>query len=253
MVNIQDSCCLDINFDNEGHAVHFGEDVYPNHTDSIRLQQLMPTLLNKSLSYPKIVYEEHRQVFKELDRNTMNSGVSFDLVSLPPGLLGIEYIKTHIYYSPEQKQKYSTVVEVHFGELTVIMQKNAPKDEFDFETSVEEGMLVKLHIGEKLAIPTGYYYTFINTEDDPVLFVKIYKNEGVLDYSFLKRERGLAYYCIRKNARQEIVQNPLYREVPPIREISANSFLEDFQLKIELSLYSQLVEQTESFTNCLWG
>jgi oxalate decarboxylase/phosphoglucose isomerase-like protein (cupin superfamily) len=253
MVNIQDTCCLDINFDDREHTIHYGQDVYPADTTKVSLHNLKPTLLNKSLMYPEVVYEVHRQVFRETDRNIINEGFSFDLITLPPGLLGIEFIKTHIYYAPYEDNKFSTAVEVQYGVLTVIMQKNKPKGELDFDTSVEEGVVVKLRKGEKLAVPTGYYYTFINTEDEPVLFVRIYKKNGVFDYSFLKRENGLAYYCIRKNARQEIVHNPLYKDIPEIKKVPANSFLEKLGISPNKSLYDELVAHTESFINALWG
>lgn len=254
MVSLQDTCCLDINFDTKSHSIHYGEGVFPSDTQRIQLCNLLPTLLNKSLLYPEIVYEEHRQVFHETDRNIENEGLSFDLISLPPGLLGIEFIKTHIYYSPSEEQgKYSTVVEVHLGVLTIIMQKNEPKGELDFDTTVEEGMVVKLRKGEKIAIPTGYYYTFINTEDDPVVFVRLFKKSGAIDYSFLKRENGLAYYCIRKNARQEIVHNPLYRSIPKVKKLSPNSYIEELGLSIQTPLYTQMKRDVSTLLDALWG
>lgn len=254
MVNLKDTCCLDINFDEKDNFVQFGEGVYPSLSQKVPLRQLLPSLLNKSLIYPEIVYEEYIQVFHESDRNILNQGVSFDLVTLPPGLLGIEFIKTHVYYSPANvDQKFSTVIEVHFGILTVIMQKNRPKDELDFEVSVEEGLVIKLAKGEKLAIPAGYYYTFINTEDYPVIFVRVYKQNATIDYSFLKRENGLAYYCIRKNARQEIVHNPLYREIPRIKELSPNTHIQSMGLDENIALYTQLRDKLDLFVDELWG
>lgn len=255
MVNLQDTCCLDIYFDTKNQSIHYGEGVYPSLTNRISLSNLIPTLLNKALMYPEVVYEEHRQVFHEQDRNLANDGISFDLITLPAGLLGIEFIKTHIYYSPKDEggSKFSTVVEVHYGVLTVLMQKNAPKGELDFETSVEEGLVVKLKKGEKLAIPVGYYYTFINTQDNPVVFVRIFKKSGSFDYTYLKRENGLAYYCIRKNARQEIVHNPLYRDIPRIKKLPANSFLEEIGISVEQGLYAQLRTNKNQFLEQLWG
>jgi len=136
MVNIQDTCCLDINFDDHEQTVHFGQDVYPSYSFKVPLRNIIPSLLNKSIMYPEIVYEEYKQVYKEADRNFVNHGFSFDLLLIPAGLLGIEFIKTHIFYAPLENKKFSTVVEVHFGILTVIMQKNKPRAELDFDTCV---------------------------------------------------------------------------------------------------------------------
>jgi hypothetical protein len=256
MVSLQDTCCLDISFDPASNKLVYGQQVAPGATRKILLRNLIPALLNKSLHYPEVVYEEHVQVFNDGDQDLAESGLSFDLLFIPAGLLGVEFIKSHIYYTPGSKddpKKFSTVIEVHLGILTVIMQKNNPKDEFDVHTSVAEGLIVKLKRGEKLAIPQGYFYNFINTEEEPVVFVRIHKADDIVDYTLLRRERGLAYYCIRKNARQEIVLNPVYRSVPHIRTLKANSYVSDAGLDPLVSLYTQLRKTTDLFLEMLWG
>lgn len=252
MVSLQDSCCLDISYDPNNNSLIFGEDVEPASSKRVMLRNLIPALLNKSLHYPEVVYEEHIQVFNSSDFEARNSGISFDVINIPAGLLGVEFIKSHIYYSPPDangKEKYSCVVEVHLGVLTVILQKNKPRDEFEIHTIVEEGVIIKLRRGEKLAIPRGYFYNFINTEEQPVVFVRIHKGTDVVDYTMLKRERGLAYYCIRKNARQEIVLNPVYRMVPKIKQRKSVQFSGEISIDPAASLYTQLVHETEKFLN----
>lgn len=255
MVSLQDTCCLDISFDPENNHLIFSEDVTPAKSQKVMLSSLIPALLNKSLHYPELVYEEHIQVFNTHDRFIPEKGIYFDILCIPAGLLGVEYIRSHIYYAPviASEDKCSTIVEVHHGVLTVIMQKNMHKDEFDIHTSVEEGLIVNLRKGEKLAVPQGYFYTFINTQEQPVVFVRIHKGSGAINYDLLRRERGLAYYCIRKNARREIVQNPIYRGVPRIKTIKPNAFLNDFGIESGISLYTQLRANTNSFVDALWG
>ena len=256
MVSLLDTCSLDISFDAENNKIIYGEGVKPAATSKIILRQLIPTLLNKSLSYPEEVYEEHNRVRSECDQEMLGkTEISFDVICLPAGLLGVEYIKTHIYYTPDnpEHKKFSTIIEVHYGILTVIMQKNAPKEEFDFETHVNEGLLVKVRKGQKFVVPQGYLYTFINTEDEPVLFVRIYKRNSILDYTLLKRERGLAYYCIRKNARQEIVLNPLYRNSPRIKEIPPEKFWHDFEMDWKIALYELLKQRMMVLEEVLWS
>lgn len=254
MVNLLDSCSLDINFDTANNNIIYGDKIYPESRNKISLKNLIPALLNKSLHYPELVYEEHVQVFHEDHRNVANTGISYDVLCLPAGLLGVEFIKSHVFYAPAEEPNgtVSTVVEVIFGVLTIIMQKNLAKDEFEFHTSVQEGLIVKLHKGEKIAIPKGYFYTFINTEETPVLFVRIYRKKGILDYSILKKERGLAYYCIRKNARQEIVHNPIYRNIPQIKELTANAFLDLVDISPQRSLYTEMMSKTNDLLKELW-
>lgn len=251
MFNLQDSCCLDINVDLDSHKLICGEKVKHQGCNRVKLQNILPSLLNKSLSYPEDVYDVYKKVFNEADLNVATSDVNFDIMYLPSGLLGIEFVKTHIYFNSSiEPGRLSCIVEVQYGVLTVIMQKNKPRvDIYDIEPHVEEGLLIKLHKGEKLAIPQGYFYTFINTEETPVIFVRVFKRDGIIDYNILKRERGLAYYCIRKNARQEIVLNPTYKNTPKIKDISSN----EINIKhFEMPLYQVLREETAILCNSLW-
>jgi oxalate decarboxylase/phosphoglucose isomerase-like protein (cupin superfamily) len=251
MFNLQDSCCLDINVDLDSHRLICGNKVRHQGCNRVKLKNILPALLNKSLCYPEDVYDVYRKVFSEDDLKLGDSDISFDIMYVPPGLLGIEFTKTHIYFNPKSDPgRLSCIIEVHYGILTIIMQKNKNKlDPFEFETHVEEGLMVKVRKGEKLAIPQGYFYTFVNTEEIPVIFVRVYRKEGIVDYNTLRRERGLAYFCIRKNARQEIVLNPTYKNTPKIRDISPE---EIGKIDFEFPLYQILREQTTTLSDTLW-
>ena len=254
MVSLLDKCSLDVNLDDRNNSLHCGESVTSEGRNVVSIDKLIPTLLNKSLSYPRNVYEELTKVFHQDDIHIKEAGISVDVLCLPPGLLGIEFVKTHIYFAPEDsKGSFSCMVEVQLGILTIIMQKNMPREELEFGTRIAEGVVVKLRVGEKMAIPKGFHYNFVNTEEVPVVFLRIYKNKGSIDYSQLRREGGLAYYCIRKNARQEIVQNPLYRSAPKIKNTNrldlsrqALDFIDD------IALYTQLRAKTKMFHEMLY-
>ena len=228
MVTLLDNCNLTISLDTKNNTLLLSEDVVTKQPQTVSLESLLPTLLNKSLSYPQDVYNEYNSVYHHDDNYLAESEVNFDIIYLPAGLLGIEYIKSHIYYSPvlANAGSYTTIVEVLYGKLTIIMQKNRmPADEFEFDTYVEKAYMIKVKQGEKCPIPKGYFFTFINTEDYPVIFVRINKLQTHADYNLLKREGGLAYYCIRKNAREEIVLNPRYRDTPKIMKVKPAFFL----------------------------
>lgn len=219
MVDLYNISSLPIQFDFNNSSFVFQECVKCGNQVKVSLSNLIPALLNKTLRYPEVVYEENEDMYSDEDQDIFSNGlIHYDIVVLPAGLLGIEYIKTHIYYSPKSEGKVATIVECLYGILTVLIQKNKPKDELDFDTSVEEGIMVKLRRGEKIAIPTGYLFTFINTRNTPVIFSRAYKNKGIVDYTLLAREQGLGYFTIRKNARTEIVFNPRYRFVPEIKK-----------------------------------
>ena len=243
MVTLLNNCNLAISLDTKNNTLVMSEDVVTEQPQTISLLSLLPTLLNKSLSYPEKVYSQYNAVYHHDDDFLAQFDVGFDIIYLPAGLLGIEYIKSHIYYTPNSTTpgSYTTIIEVLYGKLTVILQKNkTPEDEFEFDTYVEEGFIMKIKQGEKCAIPKGYFFTFINTGENPVIFVKINKERNHADYNLLKREGGLAYYCIRKNAREEIVLNPKYKEAPDIKKIKANFFSENLSLNWSYPLYEIL-------------
>lgn len=251
MVNLLDNCNLTINLDTKSDTLILSEDVISKQSQTISLFSLLPILLNKSLSYPKQVYNEYNTLYHNEDKFLSTLGISFDLIYLPAGLLGIEYIKTHVYYTPETDTvgSYTTIIEVLYGKLTIILQKNQISE--DFDTSVQEGYVIKISKGEKCAIPRGYFFTFINTGEIPVIFTKINKDTTHIDYTLLRREGGLAYYCIRKNARAEIVLNPRYKSIPTIKKIKPDYFLSGLNFNWTSPLYEILKEEEEILSEVL--
>jgi oxalate decarboxylase/phosphoglucose isomerase-like protein (cupin superfamily) len=204
------------------------EDVYYDSQDVdcigcgiVSLREISPSLLNKALMYPELVYKHHREVKLKSHASDWQGKYAYDVIYLPDGLLGIEYIKTHIFYY--SGNKVAAVVQVISGTLTVMLQKNRKKENiYDFDSHVEEALIVEAGQGEKIAIPANYYYTFVNTSTEPVVFSRVVAQDHVADYSHLRRESGLAYYLIAKNARQEVVLNPRYKTAAEVKNISVD-------------------------------
>jgi oxalate decarboxylase/phosphoglucose isomerase-like protein (cupin superfamily) len=216
MVDLSTISGLPIQLDEETNSICYDDQIKCQDQISIALEEILPVLLNKFIKYPETVYRRHRKVYWS---DFTLDDLSYDLYILPPGLLGIEYIKTHIYYSIEQRSKYACFVEVTRGEVTVIIQKNREnEDEFSFNTFVEEIDIIRLHEGDRVAIPTGVFYTFVNTSGSQAVFAVIFSSRHQsIDYSILQKEKGMAFYIISKNARLEIVANPKYKvEQKPI-------------------------------------
>lgn len=195
------------------------EEVCFDRCHQVPLESMGPVLLNKSLRYPEVVYTHHIQMHRT-GEEAISDAFTYDVLFLPSGLLGIEFIKTHIFHMNSAFATVAAVVHVFQGVLTLTLQKNKQKnDPFDINVSVDESWVVDVHAGEKAVIPAGYYYTFSNCMEAPVVFARIVAEEHQVDYQTLRRENGLAYYLISKNARREIVHNPRYRDVPGIKEL----------------------------------
>ncbi len=211
---------LPLSISDEAEDLHYSdEEVDCSACGTIKLRDISPSLLNKSLMYPEQVYKHHKEM-KLRTHSNLSGNYTYDVIYLPDGLLGIEYIKTHIFFAPESKP-IASIVQVLSGNLTVLMQKNRQKQSiYDLESHVDEAILVEASEGEKVAIPSGFYYTFVNTSSEPTAFARVVSEEHLANYEALRRESGLAYYLISKNARQEVVVNPRYRTVPDLKSLT---------------------------------
>lgn len=228
MIDLSDICGLPISFDKESATISYDKCVSCSNLDNVSLVSIIPTLLNKYLKYPEYVYSHHRNIVHIDDLAGLN-GFSYDIIVVPYGLLGIEYIRTHVYHSQEVEGKYDCIVEVLSGALTVVLQKNEESDDpFSFEKKVDIMKIINLKKGERVAIPTGYYYTFANTSTEPIVFSRVAGGaKEPVDYNSLQKERGLAYYVISKNARTEVVPNPKYSVKNEIELLDLEDVLEE--------------------------
>lgn len=213
---------LDLDFDEDNDQFIMGDQVMCQNCYRVTLDEMVPTLLNKSLRYPQYVYTFHEKVVHQdhMHSSVWQDNLRYDIFHLPSGLLGIEYNKTHIFYTEGDSTKAACILEVIAGEVTVVMQKNQAKDIYDFDTNVVEGITFIVQAGERVTIPTGYMFTFSNTTNTTVIFSVVWTDVHELDYSVINREQGLAYFYISKNAKVQLVTNPRYRTVPAIREYS---------------------------------
>jgi oxalate decarboxylase/phosphoglucose isomerase-like protein (cupin superfamily) len=175
-------------------------------------------------------------------------------VTVPVGLLGIEYIKTHIFFTTERAGMMASVIQVYTGKLTVVMQRNRPKqDRFEIETYVDEVIKVDVRPGEKLAIPAGCMYSFVNTGAVSVVFARLTKKEHEIDYGMISRVNGMAYYLIAKNARLEMVPNPRYRNMVPVKKVKLSELNDrvSYSPDSEKCLYEEVHADSRRFNN-IW-
>lgn len=192
----------------------------------VPLGEIVPVLLNKYLKYPETVYRFHPKVkISQCD----GCEFSYNMIYIPYGLLGVEFMKTHIFYSDYVENKYDALVEVFSGSLSVIIQRNGEcEDEWDTNTYVEDLRVVHLTKGDRIAIPTGVYYTFANTGLKPAVFSMVISgSHRRVDYENLKKERGLACFIISKNSKVATVANPKYKIRKKLVSSSLNKLKND--------------------------
>ncbi len=250
MIDLSSICGLPIQLNEETGEITVEGDSNFEKEIEVALNEIIPVLLNKFLRYPEKVYKMHSKVF----RSQGASDLEYSLIQIPYGLLGIEFIKTHIFYSDFDSEKVSSFVEVVSGEITLIIQRNKEsQDEYAYTREVDNVDIIKLSKGDRIAIPAGVYFTFVNTGSQQCLIAVVTSSKvRKVDYSNFQRERGLAYFIISKNARLEIVANPRYKVAckacqTPFKKLK-QKYTHDL-IKEKQPLYSMLSSRLEELVN----
>lgn len=240
---------LPLSIDTDTGEIVLNESLKYETEKKVRISDIAPVLLNKFIKYPENVYSMLSNVCLKDDTDIMSTTyLTFDLVQLPFGLLGIEYIKTHIYYSDFVKKKYDCIVQVYSGKIAVVIQKNKTTEsevheEYSFTTEVEKVEIIDLEPGDRMLVPSGVYYTFVNTGTEKAVFAMITsKAHKEVNYMNLQKEKGLAFYIISKNGKIEVVANPKYRCERNPKHMTYKSMDEKNKKQFNTDLFSKAQE-----------
>ncbi|MDD3648113.1 MAG: glucose-6-phosphate isomerase family protein [Candidatus Dojkabacteria bacterium] len=252
MINLQDFSGLPLLLNNQDNSLHPAGEISFEKLERIRLDTIRPVLLNKTLKYPLNVYTEYSDIYLNKDKSIFaKNKLHYSIIILPPGLLGIEYNKTHIFSPDKDQNDITAIVDIIHGKGTVIVQQLKEKGELDFETDVSFVAAFKVKKGDRVPIPQKYMYTFINSSSLPLIVGRLYEDDGKIDYRTMKKEHGMSYYFIRKNARQEIVRNPHYKDVPRLKRIKAEDYCKKFRLTAAQPIYTQFIYNPDRFKKLL--
>lgn len=263
----QTSLALTLNTSTNFLSFHKEKMCKPKSIADVYLEDLKPLLLNTSIQYPDYVYTEYRGVYsKAFEEHFTSSGIRHNLIYLPNSMLGVEFVKSHIFTSKnipskvtstlrkltmaKKKQamneiKFSCILECLHGSCIVVMQKRVTDIDAGSiigasSHSVEEAGIAKLKKGERIPIPAGYDYFVTNIKSSSCLVSQVYKQAFRLNYSSIKNAKGFGYYVIRKNGRVEVVPNSMYKHVPKIRNIKVKDLMKFTGLNMKGSLYNSI-------------
>jgi len=252
MINLQDTSGLPLLLNTQDNSLQPAGEITFDKRDRIKLENLKPVLLNKTLRYPIDIYSEYGDICIPDDQKCFKkSKLHYSIILLPPGLLGIEYNKTHIF-SPDQDQNdISVIVDIIYGKGSILIQRVKEKGEYDFDTEVDFVAHSKIRKGNRVVVPQNYMYTFINPSNYPLIIARLYEDDGKIDYRSMRKEHGMSYYLIRKNARQEIVRNPHYKEVPPLKKFHKKKYLRKYSCSSKKPIYTQFMKKPKKFCKLL--
>jgi oxalate decarboxylase/phosphoglucose isomerase-like protein (cupin superfamily) len=252
MINLQDTSGLPLVLDTQDNSLQPAGEVQIASTEKIKLENVRPILLNKTLRYPLDIYTEYADICAQKDADLFpKNKLHYSMLVIPAGLLGIEYNKTHIFAPDKDKNELTAIVDIIYGRGIIFIQKVKEKGPLDFDTEVNDAIMFKVRKGDRVPIPQKYMYTFINVSNSPLILGRLFEDDGKIDYRTIRREHGMSYYFIRKNARQEVVRNPHYKQIPKLKRVKAENFASKFRLTSQKPIYTQFVYNPDRFKKIL--
>jgi oxalate decarboxylase/phosphoglucose isomerase-like protein (cupin superfamily) len=200
----------------------------------VTLDDMREQILNEDLQSPEIFYTKYSSLDSE--GVFQNKHIKINLIHVPSNVAGIEYVKT----KATECNTHNKVVEIVSGGGMILIQNFSPSKE---ESTVA---LLKVKTTEKIIIPAKYSYSLINNRSTPLIVLEFLaskaKNKLTLD-----EMRGMAYYVIRKNAKQEIVRNPLYKIVNTKRKVDWDKFYKKCNITPKTPFSRQILRKYEKF------
>lgn len=252
MINLQNSSGLPLLLNTQDNSLHPAGEICFDKVDKVKLDAVRPLLLNKTLRYPLHVYTEYCNLRLRSHKGMFSkNNLHYSIIVLPPGLLGIEYNKTHVFAPDKDQNDITAIIDIVYGSGMVLIQRVKEKGKLDFETEVSFVAIFRVRKGDRLPIPQRYMYTFINSRNSPLIVARVYEDDGKIDYRSMRREQGMSYYFIRKNAREEVVRNPRYKDMPNLRKLKAETYARKFRLTSSKPIYTQFIQNPKRFCKML--
>lgn len=216
-----------------------GEDLLPQglsigHTSIICIDDIRSQLLNEELNCPAIFYKK----YKDLDRDNVfkNMNLKINMYLIYPNLAGIEFTKTFATRS----KRYPRIFEIIYGGGIVLLQ--------NYE-SPTRNRIIKIIVkkGQKVIVPQGYTCTIINARQNSNLILVEIHSRDARPRIVLDDRRGMSYYIIRKNAKQETVRNPEYKIVNEPEKMNSDSILSKYGVTEKTPIVKQVMRKYEKF------
>ncbi|MCD6146243.1 MAG: glucose-6-phosphate isomerase [Methanosarcinales archaeon] len=136
----------------------------------------------------------------------------YDITIIPPGMLGVEYVKTAGHDHPNN---YGELYEVLEGEAHYLLQKR----EGD---TVSDVIVVNAGAGDKVIIPPGYGHVTINSSNKTLKMANWVCRDFSSIYDFFREKAGASYFLLKEG----FIPNPRYENLPEIRFLKPTNYAE---------------------------
>lgn len=198
------------------------------------IEDVRSQLLNEDLSYPEIFYTKYLTF--DQDNILEQKGLRLNIYVIPSNLAGIEYVKTRA----NRLKTHPKIIEILYGGGIVILQKYVGKGKTDI-------ILSKVRKDQKLIVPANYSMALVNTRQSAFVVSEIYQKD-LRHSASLDGMKGMNYYVIRKNAKQEIVRNPNYRDESNYRRVKWDEVATRHNITLRTPVIKQILRKYEKFS-----
>lgn len=203
-------------------------------TTIVCIDDIRSQLLNEDLNCPEIFYKKYKDLDKDEVFKSKNLKINIYLIF--PNLAGIEYTKTFATRCLRRPR----ILEVIYGGGTVLLQKyDSPIKNRIIKSQVKKG--------QKIIVPQGYTCSIINSRQTSNLIVLELIARDVSSRIMLDDRGGMAYYIIRKNAKQEIVRNPEYKIVSEPEKVQWEDIISKYGITAKTPIVKQVMRKYEKF------
>lgn len=201
---------------------------------SVSIDDIRPQLLNKELSCPDVFYKKYKHL--DFDNLYSSKDLQINFIVLKPNLAGIEFVKTRA----TRCAKYARLIDIVYGGATILMQRyRSPKDNRIIRIVAKKE--------QKVIIPAGYSAVVVNTRQNSNLIFAEFASINASPEVVLDDKNGLAYYIIRKNAKQETVRNPYYKIVNEPEKLDWDKIILNYGITPKTPVIKQILRKYEKF------
>lgn len=196
--------------------------------------------LDESVAVSTVLYRVYRDVCLEEHRELISSkSLRYDVVSISPGKIGREYIKTIGHYHPkaDDNEAYPEIYEVLHGSAILLLQ----------DENIADAIAIHAGVGSQVLIPPGYGHITINPGTEHLVFSNVISSTFTSVYGIMEKFHGGAYYYI-EDGEPKWIENSNYEKHPKLKTLEPGQM--PMIVGLRGSLYQNLIEDPFRFA-CL--
>ncbi len=198
---------------------------------------------NLELYYMYRDLAENQEDQEKIEQNNLR----YDITLMNPLLLSKEFNKTAGHGHPlilGTELTYPEIYQVLKGKVIFLLQRSESGNVKDFYA-------VKAWKNDKVVIPPNFEHIMVNFSNKKSKTANwVCRDFGPNLYQSIKKRHGFCYFALKRDQETEWIKNKQYRNVPKIRFVKANKWLDMLGLDKEIDIY-QLIHQAPEKLNFL--